>query len=177
MVKKLKGELVKQRVRLEKSSNPSLFNSLVSKSLFGTNVGEDVFLNLFESIYLINKSNLEIFNKGKLVSPTDLMKIGLRKDKLFFEKSLVFSHLRKLGYFLRPGLKYGSDFLIYDKKTDLFSGHSKWVLKVFLNTSKISASDFSANARVSNSVRKKFLIAFVDNDLRITFFETGWIKL
>ncbi|MEK9789330.1 MAG: tRNA-intron lyase, partial [Candidatus Woesearchaeota archaeon] len=69
---------------------------------------------------------------------------------------------------------FGSDFRVYDKNK--FNEHSKWLLNV-ITKDKISKKDFSAMNRLANSTKKNIILAYLDSENGISYFEISWKKL
>ena len=135
---------------------------------FGEKHGKELILNLYEGCYLLEKgrikSNID-FNKA--------VKKGIRKDKEFFKKYLVYRDLKDKGFIVKTGLKYGSDFRVYEEKVK----HSKWIVNVVSERDKFKWQEFAAKNRVGHSTRKKVLFAIVDDEGEVSYYETDWIKL
>ncbi|MEM1988702.1 MAG: tRNA-intron lyase [Candidatus Woesearchaeota archaeon] len=135
-----------------------------------------VYLNLYEVLYLVEKEKLECYLKNKLLSIDELLDYGRKKEKNFFIKYLVFKDLREKGYVIKSGLKYGGDFRVYEKgkfKQD----HSKWIVHVLTEKESLKMKDFSSKNRVAHSTRKKVLIAIVDSENSISYYQTEWIRM
>ncbi|MEM4331127.1 MAG: tRNA-intron lyase, partial [Candidatus Pacearchaeota archaeon] len=112
----------------------------------------------------------------KNVEKEEVIKKFLKKDKNFLLKYLVFEDLRKRGYILKSALKFGADFRVYDKGFKSKEKHSKWLLSVFSEHEKINLKDFSSKNRVAHSTNKKFMIAIVDDEKGITYYEINWMS-
>lgn len=137
---------------------------------------EDSFftLTMYEALYLYEKGKVKIRDsKSKVLSFDYFMN---KKD---FDKDafLVFKDLKSKGYTLKSGLKYGFMFRIYDKGIRPGQDHSKFLLDVCSEKDTLKIRDFSAKQRVAHSTRKQGLLAIVDEDLGITYFQTFWNKL
>lgn len=129
----------------------------------------------FESLYLIEIGKSEIFKENKKISKENLIKLFSKKDKEFFTKYLVFKELRKKGYIVKAGLKFGGDFRVYDKN-NFNSSHAKYICYPIKST-KIETKDFIAKTRISHSTGKKLLLAIVDSEEDIMFYEIDWVRV
>lgn len=93
------------------------------------------------------------------------------RDKFILDY-VVYHHYRSLGWCVRSGIKFGSDFLLY-KRGPPFS-HAEYTVNVIANDDKTQDwVDLLALGRVSGAVKKNFVLAYVDypSDER---FESCW---
>ena len=118
---------------------------------------------------------MQLFDtKNKPISEADLIKKLSRSNKNFQIKYQVFKNLREKGYLVKTALKFGADFRIYEKgKTNT---HSKWLCYVTTENKRIKWQDFAAKNRVAHSTKKNLLIAIVDEENQITYYEIKWIQ-
>ena len=153
------------------SSNSKLAFDLNSNQNFGDKSAEKVIYNIYESAYLMEFSKLELFFKDKKISNIDFLN---KVDKNFALKYLVFKDLRK-KYIVKTALKFGADFRVYDKQ-GLKRNHAKWLVYIVSENSNAKWQEFSAKNRVAHSTNKKLLIALVDSEAKINYYECNWIK-
>ena len=143
---------------------------------FGVKKGNVLYLSLYEAIYLMETKDFKCFDGNKELSIEDLIKRGKSKEKDFFKKYLVFKDLRQRGYVVKSGLKFGSDFRVYDKG-GFGKEHSKWVVMVVSERNQFTWNDFSAKNRVAHSTRKRLLIAIIDDEMGISYYEVRWMRM
>ena len=98
------------------------------------------------------------------------------KQKDLFFKFLVYSDLKNRGYVIKTGFKYGSEFRLYDRGLAPGKGHSNYLVKVVYEKYNIDALDFASYVRVSHGVNKNLLLAVVDDDLDITYYNVEWTR-
>lgn len=160
------------------SSNNKEAIELSSKQKFGEKDNEKVFYMLEEAYYLVEQKKMKILssNLKKLDKETVYKKFS-RIDKDFLLNYFVFRDLRKKGYIVKSGLKFGVRFRIYDKGKNLERTHSKWLCFIVKENDKISWYDFASKNRVSNSTKKSLLICVVDLENDITYYESNWKKI
>lgn len=177
MIKKkcFSGVLSGDKVVVKRSSsNDSVLNYWGNERCVGSLSDEALVLSLSEAFFLLNKGVLTV--KG--VNGLDgFVEKASELDSRFLLKSSVFSDLRGKGFFSRTGLKYGADFSVYPKGVKPGEGHSKWLVKVFSQNEVFSWSDWVGLVRVAHSVRKKFLVAVVDESSKVSYYECDWVKL
>lgn len=158
------------------SSNTTEARALYDKSCFGEPSGEKIQYTLTESFFLVEKTKMEIFSKNKKLSKEELMKKFLKMDKKFSLKYIVFRDLREKGYILKTALKFGADFRVYEKGYKPGNEHAKWIVFVEHEAGKNSWQDFSAKNRVAHSTKKKLLLAIVDDENDVTYYEVSWVR-
>jgi tRNA-intron endonuclease len=158
------------------SSNSQEAFSLSKKSSFGERVGDKIQYSLSEALYLIDSGKLQIFQNTKLIQKKDLLKKLQRIDKRIELKFLVFKDLRQKGYIPKTALKFGADFRVYDKGSSPGKSHAKWLVFIENESKKLSLHEFSAKNRVAHSTKKNLLLAIVDEEGKITYYEVKWLK-
>lgn len=158
------------------SSNSQDAFTLYKKSHFGEPTGEKISYSFSEALFLLEKKKIEIQSQNKKLSSKDLLKKLQRKDKRIQVKYSVFKDLRQRGYIVKTALKFGADFRIYDKGSKPGSKHAKWVVFADHESNKINWHEFSAKNRIAHSTKKKLLLAVVDEEDSVSYYEVGWIK-
>lgn len=170
---KIKAYITKQTI----SSNSSEAFQLNKKSSFGEKIGEKIQYSLAESLFLVEAGKMEISDsKGKIIDKKTLNSKITRMDKKFEIKYPVFKELRKKGYVVKTALKFGADFRVYDKGSRPGKSHAKWIVFVAHESEKTSWHEFSAKNRVANSTKKNLLLAIVDEEGSISYYEVSWKK-
>jgi tRNA-intron endonuclease len=146
---------------------------LYNKSKFGIIKKSKVVLSVFEAFYLMEKDKLNISTTKKL-SEEDFLKKIQKKVKNFMTKYVVFRDLREKGYIVKTALKFGADFRVYDKGVNPGEDHAKWVVYPVNESETMTWHDFAAKNRVAHSTKKHLLIAIVDDEEDVTYYEVGW---
>ncbi|MEM2086776.1 MAG: tRNA-intron lyase [Archaeoglobaceae archaeon] len=142
---KIRGRLLKDRVITE---DVGIFR----KYFYGSEVGGIVVLSLLESLYLLENRSLELESAEKLYE-------AIKSSEGFEEKYRVYKDLKHKGFVVKTGFKFGSDFRIYRKiesAEDL--PHSEFL--VWIVNTDITPRELARAVRLSNSVRKKLIIAY-----------------
>jgi len=157
------------------SNTPEAF-SLHKKSFFGIPSDEKIQYSLPEALFLVKKGKMEISSGGKKIQKKDLMKKFQRIDKKIQIKFPVFEDLRDKGYIIKTALKFGADFRVYDKGFKPEKKHAKWIVFVDHESKKLTWHEFSAKNRVAHSTKKNLLIAILDEESSVSYYEVSWIK-
>lgn len=171
-MQKIKAYLIGETI----STNESEAFSLYKKSAFGEPVGEKIQYTLSEAMFLVEKEKIEIYFKNKIIAKTELLKKFQIIDKKFSIKYPVFKDLREKGYIVKTALKFGADFRIYEKGKSPGKEHAKWIVFADRETNKTSWQEFSAKNRVAHSTKKRLLLAIIDEESDVSYYEINWIK-
>jgi tRNA-intron endonuclease, archaea type len=172
MVKKIKVSLLKDST----STNSKEAIDLHNKSRFGELVSGKIQYSLLETLYLLEKEKIEVLENKKKITFSKLLEKIKKQDPEFLVKFKVFSDMRNRGYIIKTALKFGADFRVYEKGIKPGQDHAKWLLFPVHGNSKLTWYDLSAKTRVAHSTKKKLLIAIVDDEGDVTYYEIGWLK-
>jgi len=171
-MEKIKAQFIGENIY----SNSKFAYSLNKKNYFGEKKEDKINYNFFEALYLKELGILEIYENSKKMLKEEIIKKIQKKDKKFIQKYIVYKNLRKKSYVLKSGLKFGADFRVYEKNKNPLKEHSKWLLIIEENSNRIKWEEFTSKNRVANSTKKNLLIAIVDNEESVIYYEIKWIK-
>ena len=166
----LSNEIVS--IKIEEGSKRPI--ALHEKSKFGKIEADALNLSLIEACYLLEKGRLNIYEDD--VECTVGYLIDILKEKELYSKYVVFRDLKDRGYVIKTGFKYGSEFRLYNRGGGPGEGHSDYLVKIIFENYDISALDFASYVRVSHGVNKKLLLAIVDEDFDITYYNVEWTR-
>ena len=174
-MKKIQAQLIGETI----TTNSTDAFSLYKKSVFGEPSGQKIQYTLPEAIYLLEKNKIEIIQNSKPIELEDIIKKLKKIDSRIQLKYPVFKDLREKGYIVKTALKFGADFRVYDKnsKPGQKGKHSKWIVFVEHESKKFSWHEFSAKNRVAHSTKKKLLLAIIDEESDVSYYEVGWVKI
>jgi len=158
--------------------------TLYNKGYFGQPVGirkpkSSVFdkpleLSLLESAYLTREGRLQVLDSktNHILSVDKILELGKEISDEFKDRFLVYSQLRKLGYVVRPGLKFGTDFAVYEKGPGL--DHAPFLVHVIPQKDGVVPLDIVRAGRLATSVRKRFIIATIKDNGEIAHYSFVW---
>jgi len=158
------------------SSNAPEAFSLWKKSHFGEPSGEKILYSLPEALFLAEKGKMDILVRKKKVSFRDLMKKAHSHDKRISIKYPVFKDLRSRGYVVKTALKFGADFRVYERGFSPGEKHAKWIVFCDHEARRLTWHEFSAKNRVAHSTKKALLLAIVDEEGDVSYYEARWLK-
>uniref|UniRef100_A9AAH4 tRNA-splicing endonuclease n=1 Tax=Methanococcus maripaludis (strain C6 / ATCC BAA-1332) TaxID=444158 RepID=A9AAH4_METM6 len=134
-------------------------------------------LSFVEGLYLVSKNWISLRDKNnKLLSFGELFDVAQNIDRKLCIRYLAYKDLRNRGYTVRTGLKYGSDFRLYER-SNIDEIHSRYLVKVFSEEIPCEISEITGFVRVAHSVRKELIIAIVDADGSVVYYNMGYLKL
>lgn len=129
------------------------------------NFNAPLILDLMEGYYLAKKKRIEILDgSGRKIGLRDLKEFCSKSYTNFEEKIIVYEKLREKGYVVTSGIKFGSDFAVYEKGPGI--DHAPYIVQVYIPGSRISATELVRAGRLATTVRKQFVIAIVDRKKR-----------
>ncbi|MDK2849918.1 MAG: tRNA-intron endonuclease, archaea type [Candidatus Woesearchaeota archaeon] len=175
MKEKLKALFFKKHILLQQGSEA---NDLIVKKGYGYKEDGYFYLSFFEAFYLLEKNLIEIYDtKNRIITKDDFLNLARRNISNFYIKYRVFRDLRNKGYVVKSGLKFGSDFRVYDKGKLPGQEHAKWLVYCITENDKVPAHEFASKNRVANTTKKRILLAISDDEGSITYYEIKWLRL
>lgn len=129
-----------------------------------------------EALTLVRDKKMRIYHANKVITEEALLKKCKQKDKRFSVKHSVFTDLRKKGYIVKTALKFGAEFRVYEKGIKPGQDHAAWLLYPIKESESTTWYDFAAKNRVAVSTKKRLLLAIVDDESDVTYYEVSWLK-
>jgi len=158
------------------STNEAEAFTLYKKSHFGQPTGQKIQYSLTETLYLVEKNKIEIVKNKKTIGFEELMKLLKKIDSRIQLKYPVFKDLRDKGYIVKTALKFGADFRVYEKGKTPDEEHAKWIVFCEHESNKFSWYEFAAKNRVAHSTKKNLLIAIIDEESDVSYYEISWTR-
>lgn len=168
--KTFKAVLVGNRV----FSNAKEAFSVYDQSRFGESKEGKVYYSLVETLYLLERGRISIYQGKKKLSINSFMQNAQKLEKNFHTRYCVFKDMRSRGYILKTALKFGADFRVYERGIKPGEEHAKWILYPVYESTGLTWHEFAAKNRVAHSTRKKLLIGIVDDENDVTYYEVAW---
>ncbi len=159
------------------TSNSKKAYTLSKLNFFGEKKNEKVEYSLSEGFFLSKNKELKIFLRGKKLSGQEILNKFSKMDKKFPLKYKIFEDLRNKGFILKSGMKFGADFLVYEKGKKPGKNHSTWLLSIETPSKRVNWKEFILKNRVANSTKKRILIALQDEEGNIIYYEMNWKKI
>lgn len=150
--------------------------TLYDQSNFGESVKGKIFYSAAEAFFLFENGKANVYLGKKKLNHDSFMAEIVKKEPNFFTRYAVYSDLRSKGYIVKSALKFGADFRVYDKGVRPGENHAKWIVYPVYETSSMTWHEFSAKNRVAHSTSKNLLIAIVDDEGDVTYYEVRWLR-
>lgn len=153
--------------------------SLYNNGFYGKPLGDPrpredfedpLLLDPVEAQYLVEKKNIKIYKNKKNLNQKKLRKILENKFNDFDKKYRVYKDLRDRGYVVTPGIKYGSDFAVYEDGPGI--DHAPYIVQIIDSDEQLSAAEIVKAGRLAATVRKSFILAVVNKEIR--YLEFNW---
>lgn len=169
-------EIVAHLIGTTLTSNSKKAYSYHKQSSFGERIEDKIKYTLSEGLFLVQNKKMDIYQNNKLLTPEQIIQKFTRMNKKFPVKYAVFKDLRMKGYVVKTALKFGAEFRAYEKGKKPGKEHSKWIVFTDHENNKTTWHEFAAKNRVAHSTKKHVLLAIVDEENQITYYEIKWIK-
>lgn len=173
--KVVKAILTEQRVLTE---NSEAARELYNQSRYGILLEDGkVHLSLYESLFLVEKKKIIVYDgRNQEVKQERFLKRSKKTEPNFWIRYSVYKDIRNRGYIIKTALKFGADFRVYDRGIKPGEDHARWIVFPVHEGSTLTWYDFAAKNRVAHSTRKRLLIAIVDNEGSVTYYEVRWLR-
>lgn len=155
-------------------SNAKEAFTLYESSRLGEPKEGKVYYSLVETLYLLEKGKMQVCKGKKKITINVFMQEAQLLENNFHTRFIVFRDMRNRGYIVKTALKFGADFRVYERGVKPGKEHAKWVLYPVFESSGLTWHEFAAKNRVAHSTRKKLLIAIVDDENDVTYYEVAW---
>ena len=172
---KIKAVFSNERIVTENSNEA---RDLFNQSIFGSILENgQVQLSLHEALYLLEKNRLEIVDyRKKEITFQDYFKRANKLEPNFWVRYAVFKDMRTRGYIVKTALKFGADFRIYDRGVKPGEDHARWVVYPVHEGTTLTWYEFAAKNRVAHSTKKRLMLAVVDDESDVTYWEVKWVR-
>lgn len=158
------------------SSSSEAF-SLHEKSCFGEKKESKIEYSAIEALFLVSENKMKLFSGKKTINEEQLLKKIKKTDKKIETKFTVFRDIRKKGYIIKTGLKFGAEFRVYDLGVKPGKDHARWILYCVKENEAMNWHEFAAKNRIAHSTKKNLIIAIVDEESDVSYYEISWTRL
>lgn len=171
----IKAVLYKDIVTTENSDQS---RELYNQSRYGVIINNGkVQLSLIEVAYLLEKGVIGLVSiSNRKIDFEKFVKKAIKLEPNFWTRYCVFKDIRNRGYIIKTALKFGADFRVYDRGIKPGEDHAKWIIYPVQEASALTWYEFSAKNRVAHSTKKRLLIAVLDAENDVTYWEIKWTR-
>lgn len=116
-------------------------------------------LDLMEGLYLLDRKIINVIDvkTSKLVRRSKLLGLAKRIYKQFELGYAAYENLREKGLIVTPGIRFGSDFAIYEHGPGI--DHAPFIVTVKREDETMGPFEVVLAGRLATTVRKQFTIA------------------
>lgn len=132
--------------------------------------GGSLSLDLMEALYLVESGRLEVFAGDSPVPPGELMRLAHRLSDGFEIRYLVYRELRSRGYVVKLG-QPPLDFRVFPRGGAPNKTPSKWWVAAISERWEFNLGELLKSLDRTAEVRKKLLLAVVDEESDVTYYE------
>ena len=170
---KIKATFARERVLAPDGGSA---RELYDQSRFGELKEGKVNYSLVEALYLLEKGRMEITDGKSIITSDGFIKKARKAEPNFWIRYCVFRDMRSRGYIVKTALKFGADFRVYDRGVKPGEDHARWIIFPVHEGDTLTWYEFAAKNRVAHSTRKRLLLAIVDEENSVTFYECRWLR-
>lgn len=133
-------------------------------------------LDLMESLYLLDRKIIKVTDAttNKSVSRAKLLKLANRTYKQFNLGYAAYENLREKGLIVTPGIRFGSDFAIYEHGPGI--DHAPFIVTVKKEQETMGPFEVVLAGRLATTVRKQFTIAVPNRRNNVDYLVFRWFK-
>jgi tRNA-intron endonuclease len=133
-------------------------------------------LDLMEGLYLLDRKLIKVVDSksSKCVSRSQLLKVANATYKLFNLGYSAYEDLREKGLIVTPGIRFGSDFAIYEHGPGI--DHAPFIVTVKTEKDTMGPFEVVLAGRLATTVRKQFTIAVPRKHEKMNYLVFKWFK-
>lgn len=151
--------------------DPAEASQIHNKGSYGApQSGGALKLELMEAIYLVESGRLKVLDGGAEISAAKLLRMGHRASDGFEVRYLVYREMRQRGYIVKassPPL----DFRVFPRGGSPNKTPSRWWVAAISERSTFDLGDLLGHLDRTSDVRKNLLLAVVDEESDVTYYE------
>ena len=133
-------------------------------------------LDLMEGLYLLDRNLIRVVDVkfSKPVSRSKLLKLANKTYKQFDLGYSAYENLREKGLIVTPGIRFGSDFAIYEHGPGI--DHAPFTVTVKIEEETMGPFEVVLAGRLATTVRKQFTIAVPKRRGKVNYLVFRWFK-
>lgn len=133
-------------------------------------------LDMMEGLLLQEKGKIKVIDPktGKAVTRAQLMKLASVTYKGFELGYSVYKDLRERGLIVTPGIRFGSDFAVYEHGPGI--DHAPFIVTGRTENDTMGPFEIVLAGRLATTVRKQFTIAVPKKKGKMDYLVFRWFK-
>ena len=158
------GDLSGKKVHLGKEAKGELYE----QGSFGRPVPGGLELSLVEAAYLLDRGRIIVRLGGRDLDFRSFFEAATSMEAGFEFRYVVYKDLRERGYYVQPGL---ADFRVYPRGGRPGKTPAEFYVQVISEREPVPLQKLVEPARIARQMRKRLMLAVVDEESDITFYE------
>lgn len=163
MSEEIRGQLQGKRVKLGPGAS-----ELYEQGYFGKPSAGGLDLSLVEAAYLLDRSRIKVLLEGREVDFKSFFQAASSRERGFEFRYVVYKDLRERGYYVQPGRP---DFRVYPRGGHPGKTPAEFYVLVLSERNPLPLKEIAEAARLAAQMRKRLMLAIVDEESDITFYE------
>lgn len=159
----MNGELVDDKVIL----GDAAITELYSTSYYGRPIDDRLELTLIEAAYLLGRERISISMDKKPLNFKEFIKTASNLMEKFELKYIVYKDLRERGYYVQPSV---TDFRLYPRGGWPGKTPAEYFVRVVSERGALPLTDIIRHLETAKNMRKQIILAIVDEEGDITFY-------
>ena len=133
-------------------------------------------LDLMEGLYLLDRKIIKVVDGKSLkhVSRSKILRLANETYKQFNLGYAAYENLREKGLIVTPGIRFGSDFAIYEHGPGI--DHAPFIVTVKTEKDTMGPFEVVLAGRLATTVRKQFTIAVPNKQKKLNYLVFKWFK-
>ncbi len=161
----MRAEMLGKRVLV-----PNDYGELVQRG-FGEKKSEGLVLSLYEAAYLLERGKIEVFKDGTKLSVEEFFREAEKEEPEFYVRYAVFKDIRDRGFVIKTGFKFGTHFRVYPRGRKPGEAHTEFTIQVMPEERRLEITDISRMVRLARAIRTRLVLAVVDSENEIVYYE------
>jgi tRNA-intron endonuclease len=163
MSEEMRGQLQGDKVTLGPGAS-----ELYEQGYFGRPSAGGLDLSLVEAAYLLDRSRIGVISAGREVDFRTFFQAASSLEKGFEFRYVVYKDLRERGYYVQPGRP---DFRVYPRGGHPGKTPAEFYVLVVSERNPLPLKEIAEAAGLAAQMRKRLMLAIVDEESDITFYE------
>ena len=158
-------------------TTPESIEELSSRG-YGTKQNKKLTLAFYESLYLLGKNVIEVYErKGKKKTTfQQLLDTFKTADPDAWAKYLIYRDLRSRGYVAREGFGLGTDFRVYERG-EYGTQTAKYLIFGIQEGQPVTMLQLAETLRYSHSQKKELVLAVLNRRGEVVYYQLGQLTM
>lgn len=161
----MQAEMLGKRVLITEG-----YSELVQRG-FGEKKPEGLVLSLYEAAYLLERGKISITKDGKELTVEEFFREAEQEEPEFYVRYAVFRDIRDRGFVIKTGFKFGTHFRVYPRGKKPGEAHTEFTVQVMPEEKRLEITDISRMVRLARAIRTRLVLAVVDSENEIVYYE------